>query len=80
MYLKPHLTHLDQLALLKQRGLVVSDDEEALKLLRNLGYYRLSSYLFPFRETVVLTDINGKSRYVVADDFRAGTNFENVIS
>ena len=78
MYLKPHLTHLDQLALLKQRGLVVSDDEEALKLLRNLGYYRLSSYLFPFRETVVLTDINGKSRYVVADDFRAGTNFESI--
>ena len=47
-YLKPNLSISQQVALLQQRGLVA----DALLLasrLRNVGYYRFSAYLPPFR-------------------------------
>lgn len=49
--LKPHLTVHQQLALLKERGLQVCDDAEALKSLERFGYYRLSGYFYPLRKT-----------------------------
>lgn len=48
--LKPWLTPKSQLTLLKERGLIVSDDKRALHYLQTLGYYRLSGYFYPFRE------------------------------
>jgi abortive infection bacteriophage resistance protein len=52
VYNKPHLSLADQLALLKQRGLQVSDDEAAIERLHRNGYYRLSAYWYPFRKIV----------------------------
>ncbi|HET6294972.1 MAG TPA: Abi family protein [Kribbella sp.] len=49
-YIKPHRTYEEQLKLLQGRGLEVSDEEAALRLLRTVGYYRLSAYVYPFRE------------------------------
>lgn len=34
--------------LLKKRGLHVRDEEQAIADIRNIGYYRLSAYLYPF--------------------------------
>ena len=48
---KKHLSHVDQLERLKSRGLIVSDDTNALKILRKISYYRLSGYWYPFRKT-----------------------------
>lgn len=49
-YTKPHLPLTDQLALLKQRGLQVANDADAIECLQRNGYYRLSAYWYPFRE------------------------------
>lgn len=48
---KKHLSHEEQLERLKSRGLIVSDDTNALKILRKISYYRLSGYWYPFRKT-----------------------------
>lgn len=40
----------EQLDLLKQRGLIIDNDERALHYLQSLGYYRLSGYIYPFRQ------------------------------
>jgi abortive infection bacteriophage resistance protein len=43
-YSKPYLPIPDQLALIKSRGMVVSDDALAQSHLNKIGYYRLSGY------------------------------------
>jgi abortive infection bacteriophage resistance protein len=48
-YTKPHLSYEQQLALLRKRGLAIENEAHALWHLENLGYYRLSGYLYPFR-------------------------------
>lgn len=48
---KRHLSHEEQLERLKSRGLLVADDEKALKTLRKISYYRLSGYWYPYRKT-----------------------------
>lgn len=48
--LKVHLTHADQVAILKTRGLIISDDAVAVRALAHYGYYRLAGYSFPLRE------------------------------
>jgi abortive infection bacteriophage resistance protein len=49
-YIKPWLSHLEQLKQLKDRGLTVTDDQRALAHLQRIGYYRLSGYWFAFRQ------------------------------
>ncbi len=62
----------EQLALLKERGILVNDEERALNFLKTVGYYRLSGYLYPFRK---LDPQNNKQRL---NTFIEGTTFENV--
>lgn len=57
-----------QLAMLKQRGLIVNDDDNALKQLASISYFRLASYWKIF-ETDVTTH-----------QFASGTRLEDVIS
>lgn len=40
----------DQVALLKERGVEISDDIYAKSILLEIGYYRLGFYLFPFEK------------------------------
>jgi len=47
-FTKPALDLPDQLAKLKSRGLLVSDEGIALQRLENIGYYRFSGYTYPF--------------------------------
>jgi abortive infection bacteriophage resistance protein len=49
-FTKPPKTYDEQLALLKQRGLTISSDEEVIRWLRRVNYYRLSAYFVPFQE------------------------------
>jgi hypothetical protein len=69
-------TYLEQLDILKARGLVVDDEAFALHCLEHHNYYRLSPYRFPFthpgnRDTF-LPGITFASR---RDDFpRAGSS------
>lgn len=50
-YEKPYLTVDEQLDLLETRGLDLGDRAEAMAWLRRVGYYRLSGYWYPFRES-----------------------------
>lgn len=72
-YTKPYLPVADQLALLKARGMGVSDDLLAASYLERIGYYRLSGYSYPYRES---SRVAGK--VVVTDNFRAGTTFAEI--
>lgn len=49
-YEKPFLSLGDQIALLQQRGLAVTDEETATACLKRNGYYRISAYWYPFRK------------------------------
>lgn len=73
-YNRPWKSRSDQLALLKSRGLEVTDDEAAKDKLSKIGYYRLSGYWYPFRQTGW---VNGK--HTVLDNFREGSRFQDAV-
>lgn len=49
-YTKPPLSFEDQAKLLISRGLIVDDEAELTNYLSNVNYYRLSGYLYPFKQ------------------------------
>lgn len=67
-YTKLPLTIDEQFKLLRSRGLEFIDVSEAKNTLLNISYYRLSSYLYPFR---IPNDDNQR--------FKAGTIFEDIL-
>ena len=74
-----HLSYTDQLELLKSRALIIGDEERAIEQLERIGYYRLQSYLTPFRETDRIALHNGKFTTEVLDGFQPGATFEQAI-
>jgi abortive infection bacteriophage resistance protein len=68
-YPKPPLSILDQIALLRARGLVVDDEAKAQHYLRFIGYYRLSGYTRFFCDK---TDTK-------SEKFIPGTSFQSVL-
>lgn len=64
-YVKPPLTFEQQANTLLARGLI-GDKEYIVERLKNVNYYRLSGYLFPFRQP--------------DDRYKPGTTFEQVWS
>ena len=64
-YAKPH----ELIELLKLRGLVISNLNEAERYLSTIGYYRLSAYMFPFLTTP-------KSNHI----YKPSSTFEKVIT
>ncbi|MCY7376196.1 MAG: Abi family protein [Pyrinomonadaceae bacterium] len=65
-YTKPPLTISDQIKLLESRGLIISHKTKAEKYLANISYYRLSAYMYSFKD-------------LVTDEFADGTTFEKVL-
>lgn len=41
----------EQIALLRSRGMIISDEEKAREVLADIGYFRLCTYFFPFEIT-----------------------------
>lgn len=68
-YRKPHLSIHEQIALLIERGLVADTSLLEARLI-NVGYYRLSAYLHPFRRRTA----DGR----IEDDFVPGTTLDKV--
>jgi abortive infection bacteriophage resistance protein len=79
-YEKPWLPIEDQLHKLRSRGVEVPDVEAGLQLLRSVGYYRLTGYLYPFRKSEEYVDDQDRSRIRVLDTYRAGTSMTNAAS
>ncbi len=52
-YPKPPLTLENQIKLLSSRGLIISDNDFAKRILSNISYYRLSNYFFNFWENKI---------------------------
>ncbi len=75
-YKKPHLSVADQIVLLKKRGLAISDDDSAGGVLQRLGYYRLSGYWYPMRQTIVRADSKGLINEV-QETFRPGAELRH---
>lgn len=70
--LKVHASYQQQLARLRERGLLVADEAGALATLQRLGYYRLSGYFYPLRAT---RPVGQPGRL---DTFQEGASFELV--
>lgn len=68
-YTKPALSFQDQLQQLKNRGLVIEDDQKAIFLLENISYYRLSGYWYPLLQ-------EPKSSHVFKSDASFNQAFE----
>jgi abortive infection bacteriophage resistance protein len=49
-YEKPHLSFDEQLARMRERGMIYSHRGHAISALKRIGYYRLSAYTYPFRK------------------------------
>lgn len=79
-YSKPHLTHEQQLALMVKRGLACPDEAAAIGLLKTVGYYRLSAYVYPFRELIPFdpTLDKGIPQPYRSDAIRDGVTFDHV--
>lgn len=67
VYAKPALTHEQLVERMRSRGLVVADQDRALRYLRQIGYYRLSPYMIPFQQ--------GRGDHT----FQPGTSFDDVL-
>lgn len=78
-YTKPHLSHEGHLARMRGRGLVISDETEALSVLASVGYYRFTAYIYPFRQ-VLPTQTGAPSSLLPkrSDMVRVGTTFAQV--
>lgn len=63
-YKKPPLTYEKQIELLQSRGLIIRDKAEAILLLNQTNYYRLSAYCIPFQQP--------------KDQFKRGTTLQEV--
>ncbi|EMF1947747.1 Abi family protein [Proteus mirabilis] len=70
---KPHKEYAEQLSLLLERGMQISDHDRAIKKLTQVGYYRLSGFWYTAR--IIVTGDNNLSRRT--DQFLPGTTFES---
>lgn len=63
-----------QIALLRSRQVIVSDEKKAKEYLLDIGYYRLGFYLFPFEQTY--PELLSRRRH----DAWAGTRIEDAVA
>lgn len=69
-FTKPHLDVPGQIALLRQRGMLITDEGKARAYLERIGYYRLSGYWYPFRQ---------RHHGSALDGFLPGTEFRHAV-
>lgn len=75
-YPKPQMTYEQQLAKLTGRGIACADDAAALDLLKTVGYYRISAYVYPFRD--FLPDEQQVGVRYRSDTIQSGTTWDHV--
>lgn len=76
---KPWKSFPEQLALLKERGLLVDKEPAALDYLERIGYYRLSGYWYSFRQLELSEDGAGGIQYQRLDQFIDGSHFKDAV-
>lgn len=73
-YTKKWLSVEDQLQKLGSSGVAIPSQDTGIRLLRAVGYYRLTGYLYPFRESEIYVDNQGRRRVKVLGTYREGTS------
>lgn len=73
---KPYLAVPDQIALLRSRGMAITDEPRAAAAIERIGYYRLSGYWHSLRRSV---HSQQSQPPVILDDFLPGAEFSQVI-
>jgi abortive infection bacteriophage resistance protein len=76
-YGKPWLSIAEQIEKLQDRGVGVASREHAATLLRAVGYYRLTGYLYPFRESERVDDGDGTVLVRIHNRYQPGTSLEH---
>lgn len=76
-YTKPWLSLEQQVERLASRGVDVGDRDHAAAVLKAVGYYRLTGYLYPFRESEQYLDDEGRARTRVLSNYRASTRLDH---
>lgn len=72
-YTKPWLSLGQQVERLASRDLDVGHPDHAAAVLKSVGYYRLTGYLYPFRESELYSDDEGGTRTRVLSNHLPGT-------
>jgi abortive infection bacteriophage resistance protein len=76
-YAKPWLSVDSQIERLLDRGVEIPDHARAAALLCAVGYYRLTGYLYPFRESEQYLDDEDRMCTRVLNQYRAGTTISH---
>src|SRR5699024_459094 len=76
-YTKPWLPIDEQINRLAGHGVEIEDRGRATSVLQAVGYYRLTGYLYPFRESEPYVDNEGRARMRVLNDYTAGTTLRH---
>ncbi|MGP5317482.1 Abi family protein [Arthrobacter rhombi] len=76
-YTKQWLCLEDQISKLTARGVEVPDLDRGKQLLRAVGYYRLTGYLYPFRKSETDLDADGRQRQRVLNHYREDTTIDD---
>lgn len=50
MELKKPKTYDEQLQLIREKGFIISNEDDAINFLKNFNYYRISAYFLPFKK------------------------------
>lgn len=79
-FTKPFLPVAQQISRLCSRGLVITDIAKAEACLARIGYYRLSAYWYPFRQSEPFFDpATGQNKIRILEAFKAGTKFSDIL-
>lgn len=79
LFTKPHRDIAEQLALIQSRGMAITDSAKASQYLERIGYYRLSGYWYPLRQSQTVAGLCGKPGRQVLDAFRPGVEFGHAV-
>jgi abortive infection bacteriophage resistance protein len=79
-FTKPFLPVAQQISRLCSRGLVITDIAKAEACLARIGYYRLSAYWYPFRQSEPFFDpATGQNKIRILEAFKPGTKFSDIL-
>ncbi len=76
-YVKPWLSVDEQIDRLEGHGIEIEDRGRAASVLQAVGYYRLTGYLYPFRESEQQVDEEGNTQIRVLSQYRVGTTLRH---
>ncbi|MCO4664308.1 hypothetical protein Si022_02069 [Streptococcus infantarius subsp. infantarius] len=67
----------EQLQILEKRGLVIENRDRAIEILRNINYYTLTGYFFPFKQGEKYQ--NGTSMHLAIKLYHFDNEIRNIL-